>query len=485
MSAHKENLLEKGYWDDGRDQPETKSSLQARATKWATEIVRPLARGSSQPQKLRRTAWLDGLRGFAALIVYWHHHQLWCHDAMGNDVMESAFGYDRQYYFAQLPGVRTFFSGGHYAVTCFFVISGYVLSAKPMSLIQAGDHHNLTTNVSSALFRRWPRLFLPIIATTFIYMTTWHMFGMWAVPDPKPTYREELWSWYNEFKNFSFVFRSGGEPWFTYNFHAWSIPTEFKGSIVVYTTLLALSRCRKNVRLAFEVALIYYYLYIADGWFCALFMSGMLLCDLDLLAAKGELPDFLAKLEPYKSYIFCTLLAISNYLGGVPSRSFDVTALRNSFGWYYLSFLKPQAVFDYKWFYLFWAATLLVASVPRIPLLKRFFELPFNQYLGRVCFGLYIVHGPVLWTIGDRIYAATGWSKESNAIRIPGWINLFPLPKIGPFGLEIAYLLPQLILLPLTLWIAEIVTRTIDEPSLKLTQWAYQKAIASDERNEK
>ena len=30
---------------------------------------------------------------------------------------------------------------------------------------------------------------------------------------------DELWKWYAEFKDFSFVFRMGGEPWFSYNFH--------------------------------------------------------------------------------------------------------------------------------------------------------------------------------------------------------------------------------------------------------------------------
>ncbi|KAL9115645.1 MAG: hypothetical protein Q9227_000013 [Pyrenula ochraceoflavens] len=212
-------------------------------------------------------------------------------------------------------------------------------------------------------------------------------------------------------------------------------------------------------------------MYVADGWFCALFIGGMLLCDLDLLAAKDELPQIFSTLKPYKSYIFYTLFAISNYLGGIPSHSFDMNVFRKSFGWYYLSFLKPQAVFDYKWFYLFWAATFLVASIPRIPWLKRFFEIPFNQYLARISFSLYLVHGPVLWTLGDRIYAAVGWSKESNATRIPGWINLFPLPKLGPFGLEVSFLLPQLILLPFTLWIAEISTRLIDEPSNRFVHW--------------
>ena len=41
-------------------------------------------KGSSEPQKhlkLRRTAYLDGLRGFGALLVYILHNECWAHSA--------------------------------------------------------------------------------------------------------------------------------------------------------------------------------------------------------------------------------------------------------------------------------------------------------------------------------------------------------------------------------------------------------------------
>ena len=364
------------------------------------------------------------------------------------------------------------------AVTVFFVLSGYVLSAKPLALIQAGDQLTLGDNLSSALFRRWIRLYIPIICTTFLYMSSWHLFRYRTDIEPKSSYRDELWNWYCEFKNFSFVFRSGGEPWFSYNFHTWSIPVEFRGSVVVYTAQLALSRCTKNARLWCEVGLVIYFMYIADGWSCAAFMAGMLLCDLELLGASRNLPKPIEQLGRFKHTIFYLLFLIAVYLAGAPASDFDVHVLRNSPGWYYLSYLKPQAVFDFKWFYLFWAATFLVASVPHISWLKRFFEAGFNQYLGRISFAFYLVHGPILWSLGDRVYAAVGWSREHHAINIPEWINLLPITKAGPLGLEISFLLPQLVLLPITLWMAEIVTALFDEPSVKFAQWLYGKTLA-------
>ncbi|KIW16574.1 hypothetical protein PV08_03762 [Exophiala spinifera] len=476
MSLSKDGLLEKGYWDDLN--PSSQPSRLTRTKQWVLDLVKPSFIGIAVPSRetARRTAYLDGLRGFAALLVYWGHHELWAHDSLSADkILENAYGYENTRYVACLPIIRLFFSGGHFAVTIFFVMSGYVLAAKPLSMIQSGEYMRLGDNLASALFRRWLRLFIPIACTTFLYLTSWHVFNYRAEPEPKSTYREELWNWYCEFKNFSFVFNTGGNPWFSYSFPTWSIPVEFKGSIVIYTTLQALSRCTRNARLWCEIGLIFYFMYIADGMFFALFMAGMLLCDLDLLEQAHNLPRPLSKLGTYKTAISYILFAFSLYLGGCPSHSADIHVLRDSPGWNYLSRLKPQAVFDYKWFYLFWASVFLVSSIQRISWLRGFFETRFSQYLGRISFAFYLVHGPILWSIGDRVYAAVGWTKESHAINAPAWINILPLPKTGPFGLELSFLLAQMVLLPLTLWIAEMATTLIDEPSVKFSQWLYSR----------
>ncbi|KPM44151.1 hypothetical protein AK830_g2459 [Neonectria ditissima] len=429
--------------------------------------------------KLRPTAYLDGLRGFAAFLVYLHHHELWAHDERDlKGVFENGFGYEGKYYMASFHGIRTFFTGGHYAVVTFFVISGYVLSMKPLSLIQAGEYVKLGDNLASALFRRWIRLFLPLIVTVSMFVVVWHSLGMWVRPlTMQPTLRDEFWALYVEFKNFSFIFKEGGVPWLTYNRHLWSIPIEFKGSIVVYTSLLAFSRCSRTARLWCEVGLIYYFMYIADGWYCATFVAGMLLCDLDLLAKKGDLPNFLARLEPAKEFIHYHLLAFGLFLGGVPSQTAYVEQLAKNRGWYYLSYLKPQAVYDYKWFYLFWAAVFLVAAVPRIAWLKGFFETRICQWLGRISFGLYLIHGPILWTLGDRLYVAMGWFVTEHLENIPQWANKMTLPKTSPAGLEISYLLPHIILVPVTFGLAELVTRFVDTPSVKFASWLYKKTL--------
>lgn len=291
-------------------------------------------------------------------------------------------------------------------------------------------------------------------------------------------YLSDRISRYIEFKNFSFVFRQGGEAWFTYNFPTWSIPVEFRGSIIVYTSLLALAKSTRDVRLWSQVGMIVYFLYIVDGWYGALFVAGMLLCELDILSRNNELPHFMTRLKPRKTPIFYGLFFVSFWLSGVPSHVRDITFIREVPGWYYLSFFVPQAVFDQKWFYLFWAAVCFIACAPRIWWLKAFFETSFNQYLGRISFALYLVHGPVLWVLGDRLYAAGGWYREIHEEMIPGWVNVVPLSEAGPLGLEPRFLVPHLILLPVTFWLSEIVMKLCDEPINNFSRWMYGKGLA-------
>ncbi|KAK4175515.1 acyltransferase family-domain-containing protein [Triangularia setosa] len=437
-------------------------------------LLSPWPRSHGQPDKLRPTAYLDGLRGFAAFLVYWHHHQLWAHEPVQRKFFESSFCYDGYCYLIALPFLRVFFHGGHFAVATFFVISGYVLSMKPMSLIQTGDQAKLADNLGSALFRRWLRLYIPLIATTFIFMAFTYIFDIWVLPlKRQSTFAAEVWGWYCEVKNFTFIFHTRAEI-LSYNFHLWSIPIEMKGSIVVYTALLAFARCTRNARLWLQVGLMVYFMWIVDGWYCALFVAGMFINDLEQLASKDELPAFFERLRPYKMTIFYHLFFIAMFLGGIPAHSADVQELRKNPGWYYLSFLKSQSIYDVKWFFLFFAAFLLVAAIPHIGWVKQFFETRFCQYMGRISFAFYLVHGPVIWTVGDRLYAAVGWWEENRVKHLPQWVNIWELPRTGPMGMELSFLAPHIILLPLTLYLAEIVTRTFDEPSVRFPQWLYK-----------
>ncbi|CDF81327.1 Putative uncharacterized protein, partial [Taphrina deformans PYCC 5710] len=241
-------------------------------------ILRPAFISPPRPQKLRSTSYLDGLRGIAAFIVYVAHSEAWNHDA---DEIQYGFGYRDHYAAITLPFVRVFITGGHAAVAVFFVISGFVLSRRPLTLIRARSE-DLYPVLASAVFRRGVRLYLPFVAVTVSFFTAWHVFGLsleW--PRPQPTFVGECVAWWNEFSLFVNPFRDPVDTWFTYDFPLWTIPVEFQGSILVYVLLLALSRVTRRARVVACCGLALYFLHIGL-WQMFCFLCGLLLADLDV-----------------------------------------------------------------------------------------------------------------------------------------------------------------------------------------------------------
>lgn len=58
------------------------------------------------------------------------------------------------------------------------------------------EYRKLGENISSALFRRWIRLYIPVVCSTFINTITLHLFKIHALPDLKTSYHDELRNWF-------------------------------------------------------------------------------------------------------------------------------------------------------------------------------------------------------------------------------------------------------------------------------------------------
>jgi hypothetical protein len=70
------DIMEPGIWEE-KEELRTRGPIYSTRI-WLTDLLRPaiITRGGAKKRN-SRTAYLDGLRGFAAFLVYWHHHQLW------------------------------------------------------------------------------------------------------------------------------------------------------------------------------------------------------------------------------------------------------------------------------------------------------------------------------------------------------------------------------------------------------------------------
>lgn len=121
-----------------------------------------IIRQQGRPEKLMPTSYLDGMRGLAALVVFFCHYFYQAYI-----IAESYGSAPSNNYFLKLPIIRLFYQGPP-AVCLFFVISGYALSYKPLKLMRSAQNNNFATTMSSMTFRRIIRLYLPTTISTFI-----------------------------------------------------------------------------------------------------------------------------------------------------------------------------------------------------------------------------------------------------------------------------------------------------------------------------
>ena len=116
-----------------------------------------------------KIAYLDGIRGVAAFLVFFHHFMLAFFSAYFTfDISATNWkGWDVKYG----QSLLSVFSNGHYCVNIFFVLSGFVLSRK----------YFITQNIEvlvSGANRRFLRLYIPVATTMIIayLMMQGHLF---------------------------------------------------------------------------------------------------------------------------------------------------------------------------------------------------------------------------------------------------------------------------------------------------------------------
>lgn len=284
----------------------------------------------------------------------------------------------------------------------FFVISGYVITKKPISLLHEGRREDFIEAINSAMIRRPLRLFLPVVWSTLFFACAWHIFGIstpW--PEHQPNLFAELVRWCEETSQFFYFFRTG--LLFTwYNPHTWTIPVELRGSMFLFVWLFSLHQIPNRARILMTVGMVLHLSIGSSGAWYACFFAGMLTAELDLLASEGagaaqiKLPwDAPFKALRQRPVLYATLmhgmLLCGFYLGGQPSSDYMKKAeLYGSCpGWKTLQHMIPRAYGDgdstNRWFWLFWAAWMLLIAVKEIDWVRRLFEARFSQCKSSCC----------------------------------------------------------------------------------------------------
>ncbi|EED16430.1 acyltransferase, putative [Talaromyces stipitatus ATCC 10500] len=434
----------------------------------------------NKPKKLHDIAALDGLRGWACLLVFnfhffftytWHTHIGW--------------GFNKQYFgLHQLPFIHMIFSG-HIMVAIFFVISGYVLSYRPLKTIRSGSFEQTFAVLSSATFRRGLRLYIPSIVGLYNY-------SRWVVDNSRTitgtneqhpiilrsTYIQ-LWDWYNTICRLM-NFWDWGLYYNNYNPHLWTIPVEFRSSIVLFVTILAVSRFRTKVRLILEILTLWFCIRWGR-WDVVLFLSGLLLAEIDLEngiwntdtttiskpeSAPATVPDLekLADTTSIQNFlrrrqkaIWIGVFILGLYIGSSPNIGGLYTP-----GYVWLARITPKTYPEPHRFPQTLGAVMIVASINNSKTIQKIFINPLSQYLGQISYAFYIVHGPILHGLG--------YTLMHNIWQITGRETTFQFL----FGAAIGWS----ICLPIALWLADIFWRAVDVPSVRFARQLESELLA-------
>ncbi|KAM5344102.1 hypothetical protein ACJ41O_012639 [Fusarium nematophilum] len=428
-----------------------------------------------QPPPGKTIAYLDGLRGLAAFMVYWYHHVSWFYGP--RDEIQNGFGYKgSSRYFVTLPFIRVFWTGGSAAVAIFFVLSGYVLSRSPLRMLRDGE--NPRRSLLSATVRRPFRLFIPTVGVSLAMAFILQLPPIRPLLDWPPAQANifaELWTFVTELLEAlnPFVEHGPQSKWFPYNPPIWTMSYEFKGSLLAFGLAAAVATLPPRARLLSYTTLSLL-LFFLGSWAMACFLFGTLLA----LNNIEELDKtYLSRLtEGTRTILFHTVFFSGWYLLSQVNGERDPERSSSIFGWYFLTTIIPT---NYKAveYWRFWnsiGAAMVLYGVLRIRWTQQ--RLASLKYLGKVSFSLYLTHLPFLWVIGDRVYRLLGTRRpefEQGSIVD----NLFVLADVGPRGLTTRFLMAQVFIFPSNLFLAHYCTQWLDEPSIMVGKWVSTKVL--------
>jgi peptidoglycan/LPS O-acetylase OafA/YrhL len=428
---------------------------------------------SEGKRRLHPTSWLDGLRGVASFFVWIHHFILVWFPAL-------SFGYNsgpNTTNFFQLPFLRILYSGRG-MVTIFFIISGYVLSYKALKQIRRKEFAPLLDTLCSATFRRAMRLFLPILASSFLTMLV-HRWGWYTgaptMPRMQASFWEQLKDWWWNFILLSNPTQgiSGNDVYADpYGFQLWTIPREFRGSLLIYITLLGFAKSRQAVRLVLVSSLTWFLFWIVQ-WDLGLFLTGMIIADVQLLT---EDPDWktatfsLSRFFPqwalrHKTNLLHGLTIFSALLA-IHFLTFPDEGASSSPGYEYMIAITPGQYGNTNLTQRFWlciGSVLIVLAIcfsPAIspkdptPMLQKPFFVPFSQYLADISYALYVTHPLILWTAGMKLLSL--WENKTATEYAFGFIEAI---FINSF---------------LCFWLADLFWRGVDAKSVQFAKWVAE-----------
>lgn len=410
---------------------------------------------SQKSQNDFETSYLDGVRGLAAVSVFLYHYSLPYQPGLNY-----AYGHGNDRSLLQIPFIRLVHSG-HVAVALLFVISGFGLALKPIQHGRNKDWARFLETSASSTFRRGPRLFGPVLVSSFVvmfcvYLGGYHFDYQTFMRARVPRRPEQFTSLRAQFVDWiEFVTLELTNPWrwttvpSTYDTHLWTIPIQYRASLILQVVLTGLAMVKSVARMAVILLLSAYCLW-SRRWDICLFLGGALCAEVFLVVREnGPMSGLMSRTGNRARTIATFTLCIGLYLCSFPSHGADTTP----------GFILMDSLMTW---YRSWHAIgsiICIMSLTWLDFLHSVLNTALLQYLGQISFALYITHGPILHLFGYS-FVPLMWQFTGND---------------STFSYQLGFVLALLPLTLVVMWVADVFWRLVDLPSVrmarKLEQW--------------
>lgn len=359
---------------------------------------------------------------------------------------------------------------GPLQVGIFFVLSGCVLSWPRLLAIREGRYEKFARDLSSAVLRRWLRLFTPCFIVGLLSLLQFWYGLIELKVERKSSFLVQFWDYIQECERFANPFqleRNQLDLRHAYNDTMWTMPVEWAGSLAVFLILVMVCRIRSYFRRTLILVIVPAYTCLSARWNYWLFTTGVLLAD--YIQEVGGFVQLSTNLSFFWRVFWALILLIGLWVGGIPEKQYYYT--RPGYEWTDVFVPTKYVTIEggQRWFWS-WGGIIIVVSLSHIARLRQFFERPGCRYLGRISFMLYLTHRMIGKIVGPSTRGVilklfgTEYTEpldpDTKLLHIVGWFwNIF------------AYGLVWLVLLPLALALANWATILVDEPSIKFAKW--------------
>ncbi|MBL0219713.1 MAG: acyltransferase [Myxococcales bacterium] len=336
-----------------------------------------------------RETYLEGLRGLAALVVFFHHFfTLFYPEAISPNTV-TVHTHSRLMALLRGSPLRGLYDG-NFAVCIFFVLSGYVLTVTFFRT----RNPNIIYRLAAA---RYFRLVIPAMASILLVVVL-REFSLYNIKEssalnlaadiavPSILFQDEIRLGGVLWDGLVTTWVSIRRPWELMNLVLWTMSIEFLGSMLSFGTAVVVTGLRQRW-LVILVGALCFSKFGGDfgDFFCAFLLGVMLATRSSWSVTNAWWP--------------VALLVFAAILGGYTNETAFYAPLRDLAPW----FAKPDAMVVMRVL----AAFLVMVAVLKSGKLQRALSTRPLTFLGKISFSLYLTHQPLMYSVSAFIMLKT------------------------------------------------------------------------------